>query len=212
LRELAVEGRLQRVHGGALPSAQAAADLDTRLNIASASKQRVGKLAAGLIKSNSVVILDGGSTTLQIVRHLPLDHTCTVVTHSPSIAVALSNHHRVKLIMVGGVLFRHSMVNVGAAAIESMSHIRADCYFMGITGLSVEEGLSTGDLEEAHIKRALSERAAETVVLASEEKLGVASPYVVMPLEHATGVILNGKKTRHFVSACKRLGLDVHRS
>lgn len=212
LRELAVEGLLQRVHGGALPSAQAEANLDTRMNIASASKQRVGKLAATLIKSNSVVILDGGSTTLQIVRHLAVDHACTVVTHSPSIAVALANHHQVKVIMIGGVLFRHSMVNVGAAAIESMSHVRADSYFMGITGLSVEEGLSTGDLEEAHIKRALSERAAETLVLASEEKLGVASPYVVMPLEHATGVILDGKKTRPFVSACKRLGLDVHRS
>lgn len=212
LRELALEGRLQRVHGGALPPAQAEANLDTRLNIASASKLRVGKLAADLIKSHSVVILDGGTTALQIVRHLPLDRTCTVITHSPSVAVALSEHLLVKVIMIGGILFRHSMVNVGAAAIESMSHIRADCYFMGITGVSVEEGLTTGDLEEAHIKRALSERAAETIVLASEEKIGVASPYVVMPLENATGIILNGKKTRSFVGALKRIGLDVHLS
>lgn len=114
--------------------------------------------------------------------------------------------------MIGGVLFRHSMVNVGAAAIESMSHIRADCYFMGVTGVSVEGGLSTGDLEEAYIKRALSERAAETIVLASEEKLGVASPYVVMPLENATGVILDGEKARSIVGALKRMTLDVHLS
>lgn len=210
LRELAREGRLQRVHGGALPCAQAEADLDTRMNLASASKQRVGKLAAGLIKPGGVVILDGGTTTLQIVQHLPLDCACTVVTHSPSIAVALSAHLQVKVIMIGGFLYRHSMVNVGAAAIDAMSHIRADCYFMGITGLSIEEGLSTGDLEEAHIKLALSERAAETMVLASEEKLGVASPYVVMPLKSATGVILNGKNTQSLVGTINKLGLDVH--
>ena len=210
LRELATEGLLQRVHGGALPAAPAAADLNVRRGIASASKQRVGKVAAGLIKSNSVVIIDGGTTALQIVRHLPLDAVCTVVTHSPTIAVALANHASITVIMIGGVLFRHSMVNIGAAAIESMSHIRADCYFMGITGVSIEEGLSTGDLEEAHIKRAFSERSAETIVLASEEKLAVASPYMVMPLEKATGIVLNGKKPRTFFSALKSQGLDVH--
>lgn len=212
LRELAAEGRLQRVHGGALPAAMAEADLNARQHIASASKQRVGKTAAGLINPHSVIILDGGTTALQLVRHLPIDCAFTVVTHSPSIAVALSDHLLVKVIMIGGVLFRHSMVNVGAAAIESMSHVRADCYFMGVTGVSIDEGLSTGDLEEAHVKRALSERAAETIVLASEEKLGVASPYVVMPLEKATGIVLNGKTTPSFVSALKRQGLDVHHS
>jgi len=210
LRELASDGKLQRVHGGALPSAPAEADLDTRQQIASVSKQSVGKLAAALIKPKTVVILDGGTTTLQIVEHIPKNFVCTVVTHSPTIAVALKNHASIKVIMLGGVLYRHSMVNVGAVAIESTSHIRADTYFMGVTGVSIEEGLSTGDLEEAHIKRALSERAAETIVLASEEKLGAVSPYKIMPLEHACGIVLDGKGARPLVKKLKRLKLDVY--
>lgn len=210
LRELAYEGHLQRVHGGALPIAPADVNLAARQQIASASKQRVGKVAAGLIQANSVIILDGGTTALQVVKHLPHELVCTVVTHSPTIAVALADHPLIKVIMIGGVLYRHSMVNVGAAAIESMSHIRADYYFMGITGVSAEEGLSTGDLEEAHVKRALSARAAETILLASEEKLGVASSYVVMPLKNASGIVLNGKVTRSLTNALKRQGLDVH--
>lgn len=210
LRELASKGFLQRVHGGAMPCAPAEADFVARQQIASDSKQCVGKVAAGLIRSNSVVILDGGTTTLQIVRHLPLDLSCTVVSHSPSIAIALANHIHVTVIMIGGVLFRHSMVGVGAGAIESISHIRADCYFMGVTGVSIDEGLSTGDLEEAHVKRALCGRAAETIILASEEKLNVASPYVVMPLVEATGIVLDGATNAQMVRAFKRVGLDVH--
>ncbi|MDB3936163.1 hypothetical protein N9383_05535 [Granulosicoccus sp.] len=149
-------------------------------------------------------------TMLQIVRHLPLYLACTVVSHSPPIAVALANHLNVKVIMVGGVLFRHSMIGVGAGAIESMSHIRADCYFMVVTGVSIDEGLSTGDLEEVHVKRTLCDRAAETIVLASEEKLNVASPYVVMPLVKATGIVLNSTTTDRFVHVFRSIGLDVH--
>jgi len=212
LRELAAAGKLQRVHGGALPSAQAEADLNARHTIASESKKRVGKVAAGLIKANSVIIMDGGTTTLQIVSHLAQDIKCTVITHSPSVAVALSKHLSVNVIMIGGVLYRHSMVSVGAAAIEAMSHIRADCYFMGVTGVSINEGLSTGDLEEACVKRALSERAAETIVLASEEKLGAASPYSIKPIEKVTGIVLHGKKAQPMIKALKRMRLDVYRA
>ena len=209
LRELAADGQLQRVHGGALPCAPAEANFQDRKQIASESKQRVGMLAAKLVKPQSVVIIDGGTTALQLVHHLSRNLDCTVVTHSPSIAVALSEHTSIKVVMIGGVLFRHSMVNVGAATIDSMSHIRADCYFMGVTGVSINDGLSTGDLEEAHVKRALSDRAAETVVLASEEKLNVASPYVVMPISGATGIVLDGATTPSLVKKLKRIGLDV---
>lgn len=210
LRELAADGKLQRVHGGALPSAAAEADLTERHAIASESKMRVGKLAATLIKKHSVVIIDGGTTAIQLIKHLPLDTDCTVVTHSPSIAVALLNHRAIKVTMIGGVLYRHSMVNVGAAAIESMSHIRADSFFMGVTGVSINEGLSTGDLEEACIKRALSERAAETIVLASEEKLEVASAYKIMSLENTTGIVLHGNYPKSFLTRLKSKGLDVY--
>jgi len=214
LRELAAAGKLQRVHGGALPAAPAEADLTARYAIASESKKCVGRVAAGLIKPDSVIIMDGGTTTLQLIAHLPTDIQFTVVTHSPSVAVALSNHISVNVIMIGGVLYRHSMVNVGAAAIEAMSHVRADCYFMGVTGVNLNEGLSTGDLEEACVKRALSERAAETIILASEEKLGSASPYRIMPIEKATGIVLHGEPldntVKSLVKACKRMRLDVY--
>jgi len=210
LRELAAAGKLQRVHGGALPKSLADGDLQARANISSESKNAIAATAAKLIKPDQVVIVDGGTTALQLVRNLSKDQTNTVVTHSPTIAVALAPYTSITVIMIGGTLFRHSMVNVGAAAVEAMSHINADIYFMGVTGVDVSAGLSTGDIEEAHIKKALSKRAAETIILASSEKLEVASPYVVMPLNNASGIVLDAATPKAFSKRMLKAGLEVH--
>lgn len=209
LRELAAAGKLQRVHGGALPKSPANVDLDARQDIASRSKQEIGKTAASLIKPNQVVIIDGGTTAMQLVNNLPQGQKNTIVTHSPTIAVALAPYSLITVIMIGGTLFRHSMVNVGAATVEAASHIHADIFFMGVTGVDVKAGLSTGDLEEAYIKRALSLRAADTIVMASSEKLQVASPYVVMPLVEASGIVLQKNTSHSFKKQMKKSGLDV---
>lgn len=189
LRELAQEGLLQRVHGGALPSSPAIADFAARESITTAGKVAIGRAAARLIQPGQVVILDGGTTARQVAHHIPEDFTATIVTHSPTIALELVNHANVEVILIGGRMFKHSVVAVGAAAIEAISHIHADTYFMGVTGVHPKTGLTTGDFEEAGVKRALSHAAADTIVLASSEKLNTASPYTVVALDEISGII-----------------------
>jgi DeoR/GlpR family transcriptional regulator of sugar metabolism len=191
LRELAAEGLLQRVHGGALPASAAVGDFVQRQDIASAAKLAIATRAAAMILPGQVVILDGGTTCVQLARCLSRTLAITVVTHSPSIAVELASHPLVDVLLIGGRLFKHSMVAVGASAVEAMAHIRADVYFMGVTGVHPAEGLSTGDLEEAYVKRALAARAAEVVVLASTEKLGAASPYVIADINTVSSIIVD---------------------
>jgi DeoR/GlpR family transcriptional regulator of sugar metabolism len=182
LRELAAEGCLQRVHGGALPASAAMGDLAVREQVSVADKVALGRFGASLIQPGQVVILDGGTTVLQVARHLAPGLRATLVTHSPPVAVALAQHPGIEILVLGGRLFRHSMVNVGAGVIDAAARLRADLFFLGVTGVHPEAGLSTGDAEEAAVKRALHARAAETVVLASPEKLLAASPFVVAPL------------------------------
>ncbi|WP_425147260.1 DeoR/GlpR family DNA-binding transcription regulator [Deinococcus sp.] len=212
LRELAAEGLLQRVHGGALPASPAAADFAARQVLAPEAKVAIGGAAARLIRPGQVVILDGGTTAVQVARQLPPGLQATVVTHSPSVAVELAGHAGVEVVLIGGRLFKHSIVAVGAAAIEAMSQIRADLYFMGVTGVHVQEGLSTGDLEEAYVKRALSRRAAETIVLASSEKLGVASPYVVLPTSEVSGLVVEAGVPEEVTAPYAQLGLSITRA
>ncbi len=120
------------------------------------------------------------------MRHLPLDLTATIVTHSPTIASALEPHRNVDVILIGGTVLRHSMVSVGAAALEAILRLRVDLFVLGLTGLHPSEGASTGHFEEAAIKRAIVSRAAETVSLVTAEKIGAVSPHVICPVAALT--------------------------
>src|SRR5271163_2271755 len=190
LREMAQEGLLQRVHGGALPASPALADFAGRELITPDGKVAIGRAAARMIRPGQVVMLDGGTTARQVARHIPLDMQATIVTHSPTIALELLNHPNVEVILIGGRLFKHSVVAVGAVAIEAIAEVHADTYFMGVTGVHPKTGLTTGDYEEAAIKRALSHAAADTIVLVSSEKLNAASAYAVVPLAEISGIII----------------------
>jgi DeoR/GlpR family transcriptional regulator of sugar metabolism len=209
LRELAAEGLLQRVHGGALPASAALGNFAARLQVATDEKSILGRAAAHMVRPGQVLILDGGTTAVQIARQFPADLRATVVTHSPTIAVELVEHRFIEVVLIGGKLFKHSVVSVGAAAVEAISRIHADVYFIGVTGIHPKMGLTTGDLEEAHIKRALSKSAAETIVLGSSEKLNAASPYVVMPLSDLAGMIVSADTKRELLVPYLKLGITI---
>jgi DeoR/GlpR family transcriptional regulator of sugar metabolism len=189
LRDLAAAGLCQRVYGGAVPVSPALADYAARGAVEPESKQLVAAQALELIRPGHVVILDGGTTTLAVARALPPELRATVVTHSPTIAAALVGHPAVEILLLGGRIYKHSAVACGAATVEAAAAVTADLFLLGVTGVHREHGLTTGDPEEAAMKRALSARAAETFVLASNEKLGAVSAYRVLELDAVAGVI-----------------------
>lgn len=209
LRELARDGLLQRVHGGALPASPALGDFAARQQIAPTDKAAIGRAAAAMVHAGQVVFIDGGTTCAQLVRALPRQLRATVVTHSPSIALELMDHPHIEVIMLGGRLFRHSIVGVGAATLEAIAQIRADTYFMGVTSLHPELGLSTGDYEEACVKRALCKAAAETVVLASPEKLTTASPYRIVGLAEIGGIVVPAGTPDEVLQPYRALGIAL---
>lgn len=206
LRGLAAQGRLQRVHGGALPVAPAEADFAGRQRLAPQEKVAIGRAAAAMVQPGQVVFVDGGTTAVQLARHLPPALRATVVTHSPSVAVELVEHPGVEVVLIGGRLFKHSVVAVGAAAVEAIARIHADLYFMGVTGVHAQAGLSTADMEEAAVKRALMAAAGDTVVMASSEKLGAASPYVIGPLGAAAAVLVAAEASRAQLAPLRKAG------
>lgn len=190
LRELAADGLLVRVHGGALPASPAVQPLAARRAIAPDLKARLSARAAKLLRSGQIVIVDGGTTHMALIGTLPHDINLTVVTHSPPIATLLEPFMQVEVILIGGRLLRHSMVTVGTDASDAYSRIRADLCLLGVTGVHPEAGLTTGDPEEAAIKRRMIAQAAETVVIATPDKLGAVSPYVIAPLTNLDMLIV----------------------
>lgn len=189
LRDLAAEGRCQRVYGGALPVSPAIVDYAGRRSVSVEGKALVAAAAAELVDEGSTIIIDGGTTALALAGALPRDRAFTVITHSPTVATALVEHPSAAVFLLGGALFKHSAVTCGAATVEAASRISADLFFLGVTGVHPEAGLTTGDAEEAAMKRVLVGRAAETYVLGSAEKLGAASPYSIVSFGQVAGII-----------------------
>ncbi|WP_101847948.1 DeoR/GlpR family DNA-binding transcription regulator [Zhihengliuella sp. ISTPL4] len=189
LRELAEEGRLLRVYGGAIPVPAADRPVAERATVATDSKGRVALAAVARIRPGSTIVLDGGTTTLAMARLLPADGDLTVITPSPAVALAVAEHSDARVILIGGELTRHSMVAGGALAMEAVQHLAADVFFLGVTGAHPVAGFTTGELDDAVTKRALATRCAETIVLASEEKIGAVSRYPVVSLDAVDAVI-----------------------
>lgn len=209
LREMARDGLLQRVHGGALPASPATGNLAARSAIAQDDKEAIGRVAASLVQPGQVVFVDGGTTALQLVRQFDPALRATVVTHSPAIACALLLFDQIEVIVLGGRLMRHSMVALGAATVEAIGRLRADLYFMGVCSLH-PSGLSTGDFEEACVKRALCQAAAETIVLASSEKLATAAPFQVVGLDQIDGIVVPASADAALLAPYRERGISIY--
>ena len=209
LRDLAAEGLCQRVYGGALPVSPAVVDYATRRTVEPGGKRAVAATAAGLVRPGSTLILDGGTTALAVAEALPRDLECTVITNSPTVASALLQHPSADLFLLGGRVFKHSAVACGAAAVEAAQNVSADLCLIGVTGVHPEAGLTTGDAEDAAMKRALAARAAETYVLASSEKIGTASPYRVLPWGQITGIITDADPADDVIKQLSALDVEI---
>ena len=173
----------------------------------SGAKRAIAKAAAALI-APAVVIIDGGTTSAELVRQLPLNLNATIVTHSPSVAVGSVDHPTVEVILIGGRLYKHSIVSAGAAAVEAMSHIRADIYFMGVTGVHPTAGLSTGDLEEAYIKRALA-FARRKPWCWPPPPLNAASQYAIGDITLAHTIIVERATDDALIAPLQQAGVSV---
>jgi len=103
-------------------------------------------------------------------------------------------------------------VNVGAATVEAYRNIRADLCFLGISSVHPDIGISTSNLEEAYVKRAMIASAAEVVALTSAEKLGTAAPYIVGPISDLTHLVTEYSVPDEVLEPYRALGITIIRA
>jgi DeoR/GlpR family transcriptional regulator of sugar metabolism len=212
LRELADAGLLRRVHGGALPAVVGARPYSVRREQAPAAKAAIARATSRLLRDGQVVVLDAGTTTLEVARQLPPDLEATVITNSPPIAVALAEHPRIDVSVLGGMLDKNAFALVGAATVEALRSLRADVLVLGVCSLHPEVGITVLELEELYVKRAMIANAAEVIAVSSADKLGSAAPYVVAPLDELTYVVTDKSVTKRQAAPYEALGIEVVRA
>ncbi|TCV97462.1 DeoR family transcriptional regulator [Luteibacter rhizovicinus] len=193
LEALSRTGSLVRSHGGAIPASSLSVDIP--LNIKEtrhlAQKQRIGQAAAKLIGDGETIILDSGTTTVEIarcIRHMKFE-SLTVVTNALNIALELSGLPNVRVMMLGGLLRPTSYSLVGPDAEQALSRLSADKLFLGVDGLDPEVGVTTPDPLEASLNALMIRISRVTIAVLDASKLGQRSLSVIAPLAQIDMVI-----------------------
>ncbi|MEP6980485.1 MAG: DeoR/GlpR family DNA-binding transcription regulator [Nakamurella sp.] len=184
-------GVLRRVHGGAMPVERFGFEPNVamRENQFSAEKERIGKAALDELPDGGSIVLDAGTTTVRLASLLPTDRKFTVVTHSLPVASTLAPYANITLHMLGGNVRGITLAAVGDWALRNIADVSVDVTFLGINGITAERGLTTPDLAEAQIKRALARAGRRTVVLADHSKFGRTEFARVSGLEEIDTII-----------------------
>ena len=191
LTALERRGVLRRVHGGAIPVERLGIEpgVADREGHAAGQKERIARAALEYVPEGGSIILDAGTTTVRLAEMLPTDRELTVVTHSIPVASILVSRPNVSLHLLGGIVRGRTLAAVGEWTRAQIAEVFADVAFMGTNGISVERGLTTPDVAEASVKRALMDAARRTVVLADHTKFGREDFARVAPLSDVDTVI-----------------------
>ncbi|CCQ93796.1 Transcriptional regulator, DeoR family [[Clostridium] ultunense Esp] len=172
LEELERQGLIKRVHGGAVLVQHMAIEASNydKQDLFAEEKERIGKFAASLVEEHSSILIDAGTTTAALARALQTPNV-KIITNALNIAEILSSK-KYTVLAAGGVIKTNTYAMVGEITIETIRNFHADICFLGMNGISEETGLTTPDMQEAWVKRAMMRAAEKVVLLADSSKFG----------------------------------------
>jgi DeoR/GlpR family transcriptional regulator of sugar metabolism len=208
LKELSEMGLLKKVHGGAMSSSPISISPLEDLHEHD-SKVTIVKKALTLLENDLVIIIDGGSTNLELAKLLPTTFRGTVFTNSLRVALLLSEHPEIELNLLGGRLFKKSKVTTGVDAIHYLNEIHADISFLGMKGIHPNIGITENSREEALIKREIISRSRKIVTLCISEKLGKIQPFKVDAVQKINVLITELATTEPVLVPYHNAGLHV---
>lgn len=183
LQELAEEGRVIKVHGGALSPSfnEVYYPID---NIYSHSQKKIiAQKAASLITDGMFVLTSGGTTILELARTLPRELRATFISGSIPAILEYMHHPSIDVIVIGDKVSRNSKITTGADALNKIRQIRADLCFLGINGLDMAHGITDNDWDVVQIKKAMIESTQKVICLTISEKLHSVQPIHVCNIQ-----------------------------
>lgn len=184
LNKLEQKKVLIRTRGGAFKSERVGIDSNIydKNKLFYEEKRRIGQAAAELIEEGDTIILDSGSTTIEITKHLARFTNLTIITNALNIAISLAEMKNVNVIVPGGILRRNSLSLVGATAEETFQNYFCDKLFLAVDGFNLTHGLSTPNAEEAYLNRIMIKIAKKVIVVVDSSKFLKRSFAVIAPI------------------------------
>lgn len=210
LRYLENKKLLVRSRGGAMLAIKVGEDLSVkkRMVLNLDLKMAIASAAKSLIKEGDTIILDSGTTIMQLAGHLENTRNLTVITNALDIAMKLSGFNKLKIIVPGGMVRKRSCSLVGVAAAENFQVYRADKYFISADGIT-NDGLFTSNLEEGQIAKLMMANAKENIVLIDSSKFGRTGTLNFAQLPRIHTLVTDKNIPTNYLTQLREAGIQV---
>ena len=216
LAELEERGLLKRTHGGAIASARLPGRMVTqkssfelRKATDQAEKSAIGRAAAAMIKAGDTLMIDGGSTTLHVTRHLAGKSGLTIITNAVSLLPDLMAMPEARIYVSGGLLDTQFETLVGEMTADAIGRFRTSKAILGIDGISADGGLSVTDPAVAATKRRMMAASNELIIVADHTKLDQVCLVPVAPLTEVDYLVTDSGAPADLVEAIRAYGPKV---
>lgn len=205
------KGILHRTHGGALIRKNVYEDptLEEKQQLHQKEKQKIGEKAVELIDDGDSILLDSGTTTLEIAHRLEGKMNLTVMTNAIKIALDLGSQENINVMLTGGSLRKESYSLVGPEAERTIKNYYFDKLFLGVDGLDIGFGLTTPNPMEAQLNRIMVERAKQVIAVTDSSKLGRHSFSYICDLDVLSTLITDNGISQEFEKQLGKRNIDV---
>ncbi len=176
LYELSQEGKIIKVHGGALSPSFHNSNAYSKEVYAFSQKKLIAHKAVSLIKNGMFVLTSGGTTIIEMAKALPEELHATFVSGSIPVLSQYILHPNLEVIAIGDKVSKGSMITVGPEAIARIKDLKVDLCFLGINSINLHNGVSDNDWEVAQIKKAMIDSSDKLICLTISEKLNTQQP------------------------------------
>ena len=212
LDELESQGLVVRIHGGVVPASikQDEPDFEDRATENMLEKTKIGKYATNYIKSGEAIILDSGTTTLQLAKTLnemPQLQDITIITNDVNIASVLRSNRGITTIVTGGTLFHDSYMLNGQIANESLQQLSVDKAFIATPALNVEKGLTHFNELLIATKKNMIDAAAKKIVVTDHTKIGRRALYTFLPIDQIDLLITDNQTDKKLIDEMYKNGI-----
>ena len=212
---LEASGRLKRVHGGAIPipGSSRTDSFAEKKELHMKAKERIGKVAAEMIRPKDILLLDSGTTTLQIIRHVPSvlrsSNIITLVTNSQPIAQEVLTWPSPNLTILGGLYLPDYQASVGPQTLAQLQELTADKVFLGTDGLTLRGGATTANIFMAEVDRMMVERSRQAILVTDSSKIGRVGFVPVKPVNAFHTLITDTNAPTDVIQAIREMGVEV---
>lgn len=201
---------IKRIYGGAILIEPEVSEQQYNARLVQSHRQKVciGRAAAELVNPGETIILDIGTTTLEIARHLKHLSNITVLTNSLPILNELANT-QISLFALGGRLNADELSMHGQLTIDALQHFYVDKAFIGAGGVTLDGGISDYNSEPAHVRQAIMKRSNQTILVADSGKFGTNAFAVVCGVSELDMVVSDDMLPQSFQDALLKMNIKV---